>query len=230
MKNAKLKRLKQLGLAVLGTYAMTGCPSTQVNSGLLVNSSEAAEVQATVAQEAVVAQSATDMTAVDFEVCAATNWQRPSADEQAKQLNGDARYETALLNSPLDGSTDSLLKRASEQFWRHDVVSFTTYGLSARMEPVSFTGVWTVVDELWDCYEPETTVAINDGSLAEAWLLNQEITGIAWEGDRYIMAVAPAPTGMQVVQFNRVETLETLPLEVVSESGNTVEVGSGDWQ
>ncbi|MGD1866140.1 MAG: hypothetical protein ACFB0D_16450 [Phormidesmis sp.] len=229
MKNAKLKRLKQLGLAVMGAYVMTGCPNTQANIGsnnsLLVNNSDAAETtvaQAAVAQETVVVSDSTESTIVDFEVCAAADWQRPSDAEQAKQLGDDARYEAALVDGPL--------KRASDQFWNHDVVSFTTYGLSARMEPVNLSGVWTVADELWNCYEPEATVAINNGSLAEAWLLNQEMTSIAWEGDRYVMTVAPAPTGMQVVQFNRVDELATLPLEVVNESGNAVNVVSGDWQ
>lgn len=225
MKNAKFKRLKQLGLAVLGAYAMTGCPSTQGNSSLLVSNNDASGVptaQAATVQE-VVQEVVVDTAVVDFEVCAAADWQRPSDAQQAKQLGDDARYGAALTE-------EGPLKRASEEFWNHDVVSFTTYGLSARMEPVNLSGVWTVADELWDCYEPETTVAINEGSMAEAWLLNKEITSVAWEGDRYVMTVAPAPTGMQVVQFNRVDDLATLPLEVVSESGNSVAVVSGDWQ
>lgn len=227
MKNAKrklgIKRLKQLGLAVLGAYVMTGCPSTQVNSSLLVSDGEPSQqpiAQAAVAQTKISAE--TDAT-VDFEVCAAADWQRPSDAEQAKQLGNDARYGAAL-------SEEEPLKRASEQFWNHDVVSFTTYGLSARMEPVTLSGVWTVADELWSCYESEATVAINTGEMAEAWLLNREITDLTWDGDRYVMTVEPAPTGMQVVQFDRVDELETLPLAVVNESGSSVDVVSGDWQ
>ncbi len=219
MKNVKLNRLKQLGLAAVGAYVMTGCPSTQASNSLLVSDSDASQDQ--VAQ-AVVSETTAADNSLEFEVCASPDWQRPSDDEQAKQLGDDARYTVALE----DGS----LKQAAEQFWSHDVVSFTTYGLSARMEPTSLTGVWTVADELWDCYEPETMVAINEGDLAETWLLNKEVTSLTWEGDRYIMTVAPAPTGMQVVQFNRVDELATLPLEVVSESGSAVDVVSGDWQ
>lgn len=225
MKKLKLKRLKQLGLAVAGAYVLVGCPGSNVGSNaqsnLLVAESETQESNGTLVAQA--AELGAD-NAVNFEVCAAVDsWQRPSEDQQAKQLGSDARYASAL-------ETDSPLKRASDQFWTQQVVSFTTYGLSARMEPVNLSGIWTVAEALDTCYTPETTVAINNGDRAETWLLNQEITSLQWEGDRYIMTVEPAPTGMQVVQFDRVDELAELPLEVVTSSGTAVEVVSGDWQ
>ncbi|MEL6552405.1 MAG: hypothetical protein AAFQ63_02915 [Cyanobacteria bacterium J06621_11] len=227
MKNAKLKRLKQLGLAVVGAYVLAGCPGSNVSSNatsnLLVSDSDLSQetVSKAVSSAAIAAEA--DATAVNFEVCASVDsWQRPSAEQQAKQLGEDARYANA--------ETDSQLKRASEQFWQQQAVSFTTYGLSARMEPTNLSGVWTVADELWSCYTPETTVAINEGEMAETWLLNQQITNLQWEGDRYLMTVEPAPTGMQVIQFGRVDDLTELPLEIVTESGTSVEVVSGDWQ
>ncbi len=220
MKNEKLKRLKQLGLAVLGAYVLAGCPGASTTSDL----SQDSVTSGAIAQAAVTEGAEAGINTVDFEVCAAVDsWQRPSEDEQAKQLSSDARYTDQL-------EADSPLKRASDRFWDQQIVSFTTYGLSARMEPVNLSGVWTVADELWDCYTPETTVAINEGDVAETWLLNQQITGLDWEGDRYIMTVEPAATGMQVVQFNRVDDLAELPLEVVTTSGSAVEVVSGDWQ
>ncbi|MEL7070076.1 MAG: hypothetical protein AAGN15_15670 [Cyanobacteria bacterium J06581_3] len=219
MRNAKINRLTWLGLTIAGAALIAGCPGN-VKGGLFRVGSDRTPEQT---PGAAIAQTVTG-DAIEFEVCAAVDsWQRPSEADQAKQLGEDARYGQAL-------ESDSALKRASEQFWSHDVVSFTTYGLSARMEPVTLAGVWTVADELWDCYEPETTVAINDGDIAETWLLNQQVTSVQWEGDRYIMTVAPAPAGMQVVQFNRVDELAALPLEVVTESGSAVEVVSGDWQ
>ncbi|MEL7332988.1 MAG: hypothetical protein AAFN12_12110 [Cyanobacteria bacterium J06560_2] len=225
MKNAKLNRLKQLGLAAVGASVIAGCLSTNATSNLLATDSDLSQENATsmaVAQAAETDEVANQGT-VNFEVCAAVEtWQRPSDAEQAKQLSEDVRYASAL-------EADSL-KSASNQFWNQQIVSFTTYGLSARMEPVNLSGLWSVADDMWSCYEPETTVAINEGEVAEAWLLNQEITGLQWEGDRYVMTVEPAATGMQVVQFDRADNLAELPLEVVTVSGSTVEVVSGDWQ
>lgn len=234
MTKEKLKRLKQLGLAVLGTYVIAGCPSSSATSsalnnlgvegsgGAVMESSGQVDIAEGIAEELVIAEASVSHD-VSFEVCAAVeNWQRPSEAEQAKQLGDDARYGEAL--------SDDALKRASSQFWDHQAVSFTTYGLSARMEPVNLSGLWTVTDELWNCYEPETTVAINEGARAETWLLNQRITGLQWNEDRYVMTVEPAATGMQVVQFERVEAQSELPLEIVTREGGVIAVVSGDWQ
>ncbi len=231
MKNAKLNRLKQIGLAIVGAYVITGCPSmnaTDAPSSLLVTDSDPALDQVAQAAKTPVPTTVEANTAetgiVEFEVCAAVgDWQRPSDTDQAKQLGSDNRYDAAL-------EEDDWLKRASDQFWDRQAISFTTYGLSARMEPVNLSGVWTVADDLWNCYEPETTTAINEGDLAETWLLNHQITSLQWEGDRYIMTVEPTATGMQVVQFNRVDDLTALPLEIVTVSGSIVDVVSGDWQ
>ncbi|MGI8934451.1 MAG: hypothetical protein ACR2FS_10295 [Phormidesmis sp.] len=234
MSQKKFKRLQQLGVTMLGAYMITGCPSKTANSVMLPDSSTLSQrsvVQEAVAQapidEATVAQSLEQSAAtpatVTFEVCAdVDSWQRPSEAEQAKQMGGDARYAEALSGDPL--------KSAVNQFWDHQVISFTTYGLSARLEPINLSGVWTVADDLWDCYEEETAIAINAGDRAETWLLNHRITGLEWQEDHYVMTVEPADTGMQVVQFDRVDELASLPLEVITESGEPVEAVSGDWQ
>lgn len=238
MTKAKINQLKNLGIAVVSAYVISGCPSSNAisnaNSGALATGAVAdGSTDSTLVQisaQSDVTQpvdSATDVVStseLDFEVCAAVDdWQRPTEDEQAKHLNEDARYSMAL-------ETDDALKRASTQFWDHEAVSFTTYGLSARMEPVMLSGLWTVADELWGCYEPEATVAINEGDRAEAWLLNQRITNLEWETDRYVMTVEPAATGVQVIQFDRVDRLASLPLEIVTGEGTSVPVTSGDWQ
>ncbi len=183
----------------------------------------AAELSANKSNDAL----AEEMTAVEFEVCAAVDsWQRPSDAEQAKKLNQDARYAVALSNDDLENSS----KMAASQFWDHQVISFTTYGLSARMEPVNLSGLWTVEDQLLDCYAPEATTAINEGDRAETWLLNQQVTSLEWDGSRYVMTVDPSSAGMQIVQFERVDSAASLPLTVVTGSGLAVEVASGDWE
>ncbi len=218
MKSKQVNQIKQLGLAIAATFIAVGCTDSPMTSKLLANDT-LAQVNA--------AELPTDAMPVEFEVCAAVDsWQRPSESEQTKRLSQDARYAEAISS---DDSAVSL-KTASSQFWNHPVISFTTYGLSARMEPVTLSGLWTVEDQLWDCYEPETAMAINEGDRAETWLLNQQITSLHWDGSSYLMTVEPSSEGMQVVQFDRTDSLESLPLMVVTDSGNPVEVASGDWQ
>ncbi len=214
------KKMQQLVVLLLGAFVVSGCPSPTA-SRLLANrdTSQDAIAQEVVSSPAVAAE---DPTEVSFDVCAnVESWQRPSSEVQAKQLS-NARYGEALNNGPL--------KRASEQFWDHQAISFTTYGLSARMEPETLSGVWTAASDMAGCYEPETTVAINEGDRAETWLLNHRVSNMQWKGDRYVMTVEPAATGLQVIQFDRVDELASLPLDVVTANGDPVEVFSGDWQ
>ncbi|MEM6451394.1 MAG: hypothetical protein AAF703_13895 [Cyanobacteria bacterium P01_D01_bin.105] len=221
------KKLRRLSVVMVSAYVMTGCPSPTV-SQLVTNGGGAhhAVAQEAVAQESALQetpQSGSQLAALDYEVCAAVeSWQRPTEAVQAKRLGADARYREALQTGSL--------KVAATRFWDHSVVSFTTYGLSARMEPENLSGVWTAIDEMTNCYSLENTVAINEGNRAETWLLNQRISSLEWQGDRYVMTVEPALSGLQVIQFDRTEKLASLPLEVVSLGGDSISVISGDWQ
>lgn len=213
-RNRVLRKLGRLSIVLLGAYVVTGCPSPNATK-ILANSGGA--------QQAIAQEPAPASSAVTYEVCAdVENWQRPSEATQAKRLGEDARYGDALQTGSL--------KAASTQFWDHSVVSFTTYGLSARMEPENLSGVWTAADEMATCYAPDDTTAINEGDRAETWLLNQRISNLEWTGDRYIMTVEPAPSGLQVVQFDRTDKLASLPLEVVDAGGESIDVMAGDWQ
>ena len=214
MRKGIVRRVGQAATVVLGAY-LVACGPLQSTSSWLANESGT--------QEALAQEVSENSSAVKFDTCATVaDWQRPSADEQSKHLEKDPRYAMATDN---EGS-----KAASSQFWDGQVVSFTTYGLSARIEPVTLAGLWTVDAEMQDCYTPETTTAINQGDRAEAWLLNHRIKSLVWEGDRYVMTVEPTNTGMQVVQFERNDGLAALPLEVVTTDGEAITVTSGDWQ
>ncbi|MGB3296655.1 MAG: hypothetical protein WBA76_00190 [Phormidesmis sp.] len=227
-----IKKVRQLGVVLLGAFVVSGCPSPMASQLMLSSGSgsQDAIAQEVVSSEAALPQrkaNAKDTDSVNFDVCAnVENWQRPSEAEQAKRVSNNPRYSEALASS----STDDSLKRESTQFWDHQAISFTTYGLSARVEPENLSGVWTATDEMANCYQPETTVAINQGDRAETWLLNHRISDLQWEGDRYLMTVEPASTGLQVIQFDRVDEMASLPLEVVTTNGSPVDTMSGDWQ
>jgi hypothetical protein len=166
---------------------------------------------------------------VPFSVCAnLSDWQRPSVSDQQKLLTSDPRYAGALDAEPL--------RSMSQNLWSHPVISFTTYGLSARTEPLNFSGLWQVADQLWTtCYASTEGDRINTGELAEAWLINHRISSLRWENERYVLVVEPANTGVQVVQFTRVDRPQgdqpsPLSIEVVTANGETVPTVSGDWQ
>lgn len=234
----KMKRYRHIGIVLLGAYLVSGCPSPSASSLLASSGATANSTQAAVAANTLVPMAAAtadqrqaaNAVAVNFDLCADVEaWQRPSEADQSRQLASNPRYAEAADSDPL--------KRASREFSDHAVISFTTYGLSARMEPITLSGVWTVADDLWGCYSPETTAAINQGFKAEAWLLNQRICDLKWQGDRYVMTVEPADTGLQVVMFDRVDggsaatdQPSPLPLDVITVAGDPVTVTSGDWQ
>lgn len=220
MSNSVFKKLQQLAVVLVGASVVSGCPSPTA-SNLLASSG--LDSQETAREVVALSESAGVESAMDFEVCAEVeNWQRPTEGEQSKRLSADPRYGEALASGSL--------KSASTQFWNHQVISFTTYGLSARLEPENLSGVWTATEAMSACYVPETMAAINGGDRAETWLLNHDITGLEKVGDRYTMTVEPSPTGLQVIQFDRTDEQATLPLDVVTTSGTPVEVVSGDWQ
>lgn len=161
--------------------------------------------------------------AAEFLVCSeATDWQRPSPEQQQKQLADDERYGGLLA--------DKEFQQIATQFWQHDVLSFTTYGLSARMEPVNLSGLWSVADDVWaNCYGHGEGSAINAGNLAEAWLMHHHVVDLQWQDDRYVMVVEPNSQGMQVVQFARREAEADLPLTVVTTQGVVVNHHDADW-
>jgi hypothetical protein len=158
-----------------------------------------------------------------FAVCSEQGaWQRPSESTQQKLLQTDPRYQDALQEEPL--------KTLSSDFWQHDIISFTTYGLSARTEPINLSGLWTVAEQIWsDCYAGDEGDQINAGETAEAWLINHRVTDLRWQGNQYVMTVEPAEAGVQVVQFERLDANQNLPLTVVTATGQTVDVLAGDW-
>jgi hypothetical protein len=149
------------------------------------------------------------------------DWQRPSEVAQLKQLEAMPNYGAALQSEPL-----AALAKA---WWSHDLFSFTTYGLSARTDPLFLSGVWTAIDQTWDCYSGDQGEQINQGDLAELWLLHHRLVGLEWQGDRYLITVEPSDRGLQLVQFNRRESQDGLPLSVVTTTGQLLTVMSGDW-
>lgn len=160
--------------------------------------------------------------AVAVEVCAELpEWQRSPEMAHIKQLQEMPRYGSALESEPLKG----LL----EKFWRHEIFSFTTYGLSARTEPVYLSGVWTALDNLWSCYDGNQPEAINQGELAEVWLIHHRAVDLQWAEGQYTLVVEPSDRGLQLIQFSRQEQQPELPLTVVTAAGNSVEAISGDW-
>ncbi|PSB31903.1 hypothetical protein [Stenomitos frigidus] len=167
---------------------------------------------------AIAAQPAVD---VPFEVCGeAQTWVRPTKAEQAKKLQSLPRYAGDLANQPLQG--------VAQRFWQQKIFSFTQYGLSLRMEPIYLSGLWSVQDTLWKCYNADNVTQINTGKTAEVWVLSHRVTRIRWTGEQYVMVVQPAQAGVQFIQFPRRESRSALPLKVVTEMGAKLTVVAGN--
>ncbi len=205
-----------IGLSWLMIGGLWGCSDSQSSGSRPVVS--VAQPQA--ANTTAINQLPTQI--VTFDVCGeVTNWQRLERAEQIAALRENPRYGDALLEEPLQ----SLF----ETFWHESVITFTTYGLSARTEPIFLSGVWTGIDAMEGCYSGEQTTAINAGEMAELWLIGHRVSSIVWTGEHYRIEVISAETGLQFVQFNRVEKNEALPIFVVEDSGQEITFASGDW-
>ncbi|NER81652.1 MAG: hypothetical protein F6K42_19230 [Leptolyngbya sp. SIO1D8] len=221
MKPKKTWQILKLGALSLATFVLTGCPETQTSILPETDSTPAIPVaQAAIAPTSTI--NGLEPQAVSFEVCGnLPDWQRPDLETQTAELNQNPRYIDALSEEPLS----SLF----EKFWNESIITFTTYGLSARVEPIYLSGVWTGIEAMETCYEGDRPDAINQGQLAEIWLIGHRIINIDWSGDQYQILVEPTSQGLQFVQFDRVENNTALPILVLETDGAEMAVTSGDW-
>ena len=98
------------------------------------------------------------------------------------------------------------------------------------MEPINLSGLWALTNDMWEnCYSLDEGNAINEGTLAETWLLHYQVVDLQWQNNRYVMTVEPSLQGMQVVQFERRESEANLPLTVITPQGVAVDIHNADW-
>lgn len=161
---------------------------------------------------------------VSYSVCSESlTWTRPTADEQHKALQANPRYSSLPSEST---------QPWQQSFWEKDVIAFTTYGLSARQEPIYFSGLWSLLEQqpVWEqCYDAEKIAQLNSGEIAELWLIGYQVKSMQWVGGRYLLTVEPTDAGAQFVQFPRREAFVTLPLQIVTEDNNPLEFVSADY-
>lgn len=155
--------------------------------------------------------------AITFQTCnPSPNWVRPSLNEQQQQLESLPRYGSQLNSEPL--------KSEFADFWNHKIFSFTSYGLSARIEPINFSGLWSVTEPILECYDSTVAEQVNSGEMGEVWLLSHKVTNLQWSEGEYVMVVESQGEGMEVIYFPRQETQTSIPLRVVTEDGEEVAV------
>jgi hypothetical protein len=219
------------------TQAQSFNPLSPLQAGLMGTSSAVpaldnylAQVEMPLAPEAGIAEDVPasageqdqSLDAIAATICAhLPEWERPSAIAQTKQLEAMPYYGEVLDTDPM--------AELAKAWWSHEVFVFTTYGLSARTDPLYLSGVWTAMDNLWDCYSGNQPEQINQGELAEMWLLHHRLVNLEWQDNQYLVTVEPMDAGLQLVQFPRRENGQTLPLSIVSTTGQALAVMSGDW-
>lgn len=205
---------------LLSGLGLAGCPAWQLPTALTPPAEPALPVvQSESSQVAIATVPPAEVT---YDICGAIDdWQRPSLAEQTEALLANPRYGEALTSEPLQ----SLF----EKFWQESLITFTTYGLSARTEPIYLSGVWTGIEAMSACYEGDRPTEINAGDRAEMWLIGYQVTDFTWTGETYEMTVEPTTTGLRFLQFERVENEATLPLVVLESTGQTLTVATGDW-
>ncbi|MEM6837918.1 MAG: hypothetical protein AAF609_13800 [Cyanobacteria bacterium P01_C01_bin.120] len=209
---------------VSGTMSLGGCPATVPLSDAQMTreSTMPSTIPASQTESAEAAIANFPPQAVAYEICGdLAHWQRSSLAEQTTALAENPRYGASLTADPLSSLFD--------KFWQESLITFTTYGLSARTEPIYLSGVWTGIEAMSACYEGDRPAAINAGELGEIWLIGYEIVDFSWTGEAYQLTVEPRPAGLKFVQFERLESGEQLPILVQALDGRELTVASGDW-
>ena len=158
---------------------------------------------------------------VPFKSCnPSSTWVRPSIAQQTEQLQSLPRYASDLDKEPL--------KNLSANFWSHKVFSFTSYGLSSRFEPIYFSGLWTILDPLFNCYDASVIEQLNTQQVGEVWLLSYQAVSIEWLDGVYVIVVEPTSQGIEMIRFTRQEQLSALPIKVITREGQEISVVSLD--
>lgn len=213
--------LTGLGLLLAGcSSSMSSAPAPKV-AFVSAQATPARAAAAIADMPATLASKAVAPRTTGYSVCAhVADWEQPEEGTHIRQLEALPRYGEAIHQPPLNAML--------ADFRSSQVISFTTYGLSARFEPLYLTGIWTAIDDMESCYSNGQPARISNGELGETWLIGYGVTNLIWSDGAYQLSVEPAD-GLQIVQFERHESLDILPMQVSTETGTPVEVIAGDW-
>ena len=124
---------------VLSTVGLSGCPQVPPLAATQFASDDVIPIKQIAATDTAIADY--PPVGVSYEVCGEiADWERLSLAEQTTALMENPRYGADLETAPLQELFD--------QFWNESLITFTTYGLSARTEPIDLSGVWTGIEAM----------------------------------------------------------------------------------
>lgn len=219
MKVLKNRVINQLTIASFTIMMLSSCAAKQFTESSTTPTAQSIPEVETASQ---ISSPSPEPQAIAFEVCShLPDWERPSLEVQTTELSNHPRYSSSWQDEPLRSLFD--------QFWHGSAIAFTTYGLSARMEPTYLSGTWTAITAMEQCYSGDTPDSINQGELAELWLIGHIAQDLQWSGEGYEVTLKPTLTGLQVVQFARLETRATLPIQAFKPDGVAIPVIPGDY-
>jgi hypothetical protein len=144
---------------------------------------------------------------IRYQVCGDfPKWKRPTEQEQEAKLRSSSRYS----GTPVDNGN-----------WTHDAIIFDTFGSSLLQDVTVGSGLWKPLGGKLTCpiFSSERVVQINEKQIATIWLLNHKIKKIVWQGDRYIVSVTPSKTGIQFINFPRIERNDLVPISIITTDG-----------
>lgn len=159
--------------------------------------------------------SGTNSLNVPFKTCGELkNWQRPTLPEQTANIKSSPRYQQ------IDSVT---LKSQLSTLQNQQIFVLTNYGLSALTDRLSLIGINSISEEVYQsCYPFLQIQKLNQGAIAELWLINHQVQKITWHNNSYLITVKPTKTGIKFVQFERQERLAKLPLQIVDPQGKAL--------
>jgi len=140
---------------------------------------------------------------VQYQSCSVdSSWVRPSAVEQVSKLSQFGnRY----------GDSKTLTRN---RYWTDNVFLLSAYGLSGLRDVYYLSGLWTSKSDIFRCYDSFNVKEVNQGKSAIVWLLEHRIAELNWQDNEYVMTIEPTQSGVQFIQFNRLDGLNFPPLRV----------------
>lgn len=150
--------------------------------------------------------------AISYKVCGELKqWQRPTTTEQQAKLQSSPRYHSI---NPVT------LQSQLEILRNQQIFLVTNYGLSALMDRLYLTGLWSVPESVYQsCYQASQIQKLNQSNIAEIWLINHKVKKITWRNNTYLVTVEPTQKGVQFIQLERQEQGTKLPIQIVDDQG-----------
>jgi hypothetical protein len=151
---------------------------------------------------------------VAFDICAESKtWKRPSPVKQRGYLE-------ELIHRYNAGTVE----RLGGDYWNRNVFVFVDYpGGSGTYDINNLSGLWSAPKlKMLSKRCEDYSTNLSSQKIAGIWLFSNRVKNIKWVKNHYVMQVDSTGSGIQFLQIQRHENINSLPLKVIDQNGNEI--------